>query len=200
MRKGKGNAHRQRHARILLLADTNGPEGGWSDSRIAGAGHTSIPTVERVRGICVEHGLERAREPKDLERESLRKLYGKGEAELIAQGCGPAPEGRARWTLRLLAAHLGVDAESGLVHTVVGTAANFSDISQTHELLHGPEKTVHADGGYIGVEKRAEIFAKHGAVEWRIAAKRSKIKALPECWVKDLALGFEKLKARARAG
>ena len=96
-------------------------------------------------------------------------------------------------------AHIGVDAESGLVHTVVGTAANVSDISQTHELLHGEEKTAHVDAGYIGVEKRAEIIAKHGAVEWRIAAKRSQIKALPESWVKDLTLGFEKLKARARA-
>ena len=66
-------------------------------------------------------------------------------------------------------------------------------------LLHGEEKTVNADAGYIGVEKRAEIIAKHGAVEWPIAARRSKIKALPESWVKDLTLGFEKLKARARA-
>ncbi len=96
-------------------------------------------------------------------------------------------------------AHIGADAESGLVHTVVGTAANVSDISQTHALLHGEEKTVHVDAGYIGVEKRAEIIAKHGGVEWRIAAKRGKIKALPESWVKDLTLGFEKLKARARA-
>jgi hypothetical protein len=66
--KGKANAHRQGHARILLLADSNGPEGGWSDSQIAGAAHASIPTVERVRRICVEHGLERALEPKDPER------------------------------------------------------------------------------------------------------------------------------------
>ena len=96
-------------------------------------------------------------------------------------------------------AHLGVAAESGLVPTVAGTAANVSDISQTHALLHGEEKTVHADAGYLGVEKRAEILAEHGAVEWRIAARRGKIKALPESWVKDLTLGFEKRKARARA-
>ena len=44
-------------------------------------------------------------------------------------------------------AHLGVAAESGLVPTVAGTAANVSDISQTHALLHGEEKTVHADAG-----------------------------------------------------
>ena len=106
LRKGKASAHRQCHARILLLADTNGPEGGWSDSRIAGAAHTSIPTVERVRRICVEHGLERALEPKDPERVYLRKLDGKAEAQLIAQSCGPAPAGCVRWTLGLLAARL----------------------------------------------------------------------------------------------
>jgi hypothetical protein len=94
LRKGKANAHCQRHARILLLADTDGPEAGWSDSRIASAAHTSIPTVERVRRVCVEHGLTRALAGKDPEREYLRKLDGKAEAQLIALSCGAAPEGR----------------------------------------------------------------------------------------------------------
>ena len=48
LRKGKANAHVQRHTRILLLADSDGPEGGWSDWQIARAAHTSIPTVERT--------------------------------------------------------------------------------------------------------------------------------------------------------
>lgn len=96
-------------------------------------------------------------------------------------------------------AHIGADAASGLVHSVTGTAANVSDISQTHELLHGEEKVVHADAGYIGVEKRPEISARHNGVEWRVAARRGKIKAMPESWVKDLPLGYEKLKARTRA-
>lgn len=106
VRKGKTSAQRQRHARILLLADTHGPEGGWSDAQIAKAAQTSIPTVERVRRVCVEHGLERALERKDPDRQYARKLDGKGEAQLIALCCGPAPKGRARWTLRLLAARL----------------------------------------------------------------------------------------------
>ena len=106
VRKGKASAQRQRHARILLLADTNGSEGGWSDSRVARATQTSIPTVERVRRICVEHGLERALERKDPDRDYLRKLDGQAEAHLIALSCGPAPQGRARWTLRLLAERL----------------------------------------------------------------------------------------------
>jgi|SRR5205085_2087419 len=106
LRKGKANAHSQRHARVLLLADSDGPEGGWSDGQIARAVQTSIPTVERVRRICVEHGLDRALKRKDPEREYLRKLDGQGEAQLIALSCGEAPEGCARWTLRLLAARL----------------------------------------------------------------------------------------------
>jgi len=96
-------------------------------------------------------------------------------------------------------AHIGADAASGLVHSVTGTAANVSDISQTHELLHGQEKVVHADAGYLGVEKRPEIIAGHSSVEWRVAARRGKIKAMEQSWVKDLTLGYEKLKARARA-
>jgi hypothetical protein len=106
LRKGKASAQRQRHARILLLADTNRSDGGLSDSEIARAAHTSVPTVERVRRICVEHGLERALERKDPDREYPRKLDGKAEAQLIALSCREASEGQARWTLRLLAQRL----------------------------------------------------------------------------------------------
>ena len=106
LRKGRASAVRQRHARILLLAGTAGPEGGSSDSPIASAAHTSIPSVERVRRVCVEHGLERALERKDPARDDRRKLDGKGEAPLLARCCGPAPEGPARWTLRLRAGRL----------------------------------------------------------------------------------------------
>jgi DNA-binding transcriptional ArsR family regulator len=104
--KGSASALRQRHARILLLADSNGPEGNWNDGQIARATQTSIPTVERVRRICVEHGLERALERKDPERVYERKLDGKAEAQLIALCCGEPPESQARWTLRLLAGRL----------------------------------------------------------------------------------------------
>ena len=67
-------------------------------------------------------------------------------------------------------AHIGVDAQSGLVHSVTGTAANVADIAQTHELLHGEEKEVFADAGYQGVEKREEIVAVASDVEGHIAA------------------------------
>ena len=96
-------------------------------------------------------------------------------------------------------AHVGVDADSGLVRRVVGTAANVSDLSQTHHLLHGEEQAAHADAGCTGVGKRAETSARHPTVEWRVALKRGKVKALAEGWVKDLTKACETLKARIRA-
>lgn len=108
LKRGKANAHTQRHARILLLADANGPEKGWKDALIAAAVHTCRQTVERVRKIYVEQGLDSALEAKAAKRQYIRKLDGAAEARLVAIACGPAPEGRARWTLRLLANELVV--------------------------------------------------------------------------------------------
>jgi len=96
-------------------------------------------------------------------------------------------------------AHIGVDAQSGLIHTVTGTAANVADIAQTHALLHGQEKEVFADAGYLGVEKREEISLKSKGVVWYVAAKRGKVKAMAEGFLKVLTLQIEKLKARVRA-
>ncbi len=73
-------------------------------------------------------------------------------------------------------AHIGADRDSKLVHTVVVTAANVADITQTAELLHGQEKQVHADAGYTGVEKRAEIVALERKIDWQIAGKRGRSK------------------------
>ncbi len=96
-------------------------------------------------------------------------------------------------------AHIGVDSKSGLIHTVAGTAANVADITQAHALLHGEEKSAHADAGYLGVEKREEIAARHSGVEWHVAAKRSKVRALKEGEFKELAMQFERAKAQVRA-
>ncbi len=68
-------------------------------------------------------------------------------------------------------AHIGADAESGLVHHVHGTAANVADVTQVAELLHGEENAVYADAGYTGVEKREEH--ENREVIWQIAARRS---------------------------
>jgi transposase, IS5 family len=96
-------------------------------------------------------------------------------------------------------AHIGVDAQSGLVHTVTGTAANVADIAQTHALLHGEEKAGYADAGYLGAEKREEILRQCPGVEWHVAAKRGKIKAMTEGAIKELTQQLEKLKVQVRA-
>ena len=96
-------------------------------------------------------------------------------------------------------AHIGVDAKSGLVHRVSGTPANVADIAQSHQLLHGQEKEVYADAGYLGVEKRPEIVSEHPGVQWHVAAKRGKVKALADGLVKELTVQLEKAKAQVRA-
>ncbi|MEF9387621.1 IS5 family transposase [Ralstonia solanacearum species complex bacterium KE056] len=93
--------------------------------------------------------------------------------------------------------HVGVDAASGLVHSVVGTAANESDVSQAHALLHGHEEHAFGDAGYTGVEKRDEMQGK--SVKWQVAVKRGKIKAMSEGIVKDLLIAVERAKAQIRA-
>ena len=102
-------------------------------------------------------------------------------------------------------AHIGVDAESGLVHSVHATAANESDVAHTHELLHGEEVRVHADAGYTGVDKRAEIAKAQAEgnirtdIDWHVATKRGLIKAMPEGIYKDLTVLVERKKAQIRA-
>jgi IS5 family transposase len=96
-------------------------------------------------------------------------------------------------------AHIGTDRDSQLVHTVVVTAAHVADITKTAELLHGQEQQVHADAGYTGVEKRAEIVALARQIDWQIAAKRGTIKAMAEGAEKEALRAVEKAKASVRA-
>jgi IS5 family transposase len=96
-------------------------------------------------------------------------------------------------------AHIGADRDSKLVHPVVVTAANVSDVTKTAELLHGAEKQVHADAGYTGVEKRAEIVALERKIDWQIAGKRGQIKAMVEGAEKEAIKAVEKAKASVRA-
>jgi IS5 family transposase len=100
-------------------------------------------------------------------------------------------------------AHIGADKDSGLVHTVISTAANVSDISQTPDLLHGQESHVWADAGYVGVDKREDmqqaLAANEQEVKWHVAKRRKSIEKLAEGWQKNLAQAYEKLKAQVRA-
>lgn len=95
---GKGAARRLAHARILLKADQ-----GLTDQRIAAEVEVGHATVERVRRRFVEEGLEASLDPRRTENPRPRKIDGEVEAHLVALACSAPPEGRARWTLRLLA-------------------------------------------------------------------------------------------------
>lgn len=102
-------------ARILLRADV-GPGGdAWDDERIADAYGTSLSTVHRVRQAFAEEGRDEALARKRPTGRQYRKLDGAREARLIAVACGAAPEGCARWTLRLLADKL---VESAVVESI----------------------------------------------------------------------------------
>jgi transposase len=103
IRSGKAAARVLLHARILLKADSSPEASAWSDEAIGEALEVHATTVARVRQRFVEQGLEAALRPQPTTRQYERKLDGAAEAHLIALACGPAPEGRAQWTLRLLA-------------------------------------------------------------------------------------------------
>lgn len=100
-----GNAAAKKHkiARILLLADSSSEGMSYTDAEIVGEVEISAKTVTRLRKKFVAGGLEEVFKKKFTPRYSRRKLDGESEARLIAICCGEAPEGRARWTLRLLA-------------------------------------------------------------------------------------------------
>jgi len=95
-------------------------------------------------------------------------------------------------------AHIGVDDESGLVHSVVGTAANVADVTQVDKLLHGDENVVCTDAGYTGVEKRPEHDGRK--VIWQVAARRSTYKKLDKrSALYKAKRKIEKAKAQVRA-
>ena len=91
-------------------------------------------------------------------------------------------------------AHIGVDADTGIVHSMSATAANAHDVTETHNLLHGRETVVWGHAGYQGVGKREENLGLE--VEWRVAMRPGKRRKLePES---DKAL-MEKAKVSVRA-
>ncbi len=98
---GKAAAQKLVRARILLLADQAEGGSSKSDPEIVESLGCGRASVERVRKRFVEEGLEAALNPPS-QRVYERKMDGKAEAHLIALACGAPPEGRSRWTLRLL--------------------------------------------------------------------------------------------------
>jgi transposase len=102
LRTGRHSAALRRRATILLLTDADGPD-AWTDEEVAEHLETSRMTVQRVRQQFAREGLEATLQRKKPTGRQYRKLDGKQEAQLIALACSQAPDGRARWTMKLLA-------------------------------------------------------------------------------------------------
>ena len=120
---GKAAARRLTHARILLKVDEGVDGPGWTDEAIADALEVNRSTIERVRQRCVEAGVEAALRPRPSRQLHPRKLDGAQEAHLVALACSPAPSGRDRWALRLLA--------DKLVELEVVDASSYETVRQT---------------------------------------------------------------------
>ena len=182
------------------------------------AGTMRLPdegTILRFRHLLEEHGLGQqilaTVNAKLIERGLMLKTGTVVDATLIAAPSSTKNDKGERdpemhqikkgnqWHFGMKA-HIGVDADSGLVHTVTTTAANAHDITQAHALLHVEEEMVFADSGYRGAHKREDIQALHPDVDWHIAMmpgqRRAMDKGRP---VNALREQLEKLKASIRA-
>ena len=130
---GTESARKLTRARILLKADEGELGPAYADKEIKEAVEVSIPTIERTRKTFVLEGLEAALTPKKRSKPSRpQKFDGEKEAHLIALACSEAPEGHARWTLRLLAEKM-VELN------------HFSTVS--HETIRRTLKKTHCDLG-----------------------------------------------------
>lgn len=104
--KGNTAGYRIKYAHILLKADQGKGSPGWSDPKIAEAFGCNLSTVYRLRKRLVENGFNAVLQHGNTGKRKQRKLDGKAEAHLIALACSQPPEGRQRWTVRLLANEL----------------------------------------------------------------------------------------------
>ena len=105
IRTGSHPAAMRRRAAILLKADADGPD-AWTDEEVADHLETSRMTVMRVRQQFAAEGLDATLHRKKPTGRQYRKLDGQQEARLVALACSKAPEGHARWTMKLLAERL----------------------------------------------------------------------------------------------
>ena len=168
-------------------------------------------TVLQFRHLLERHGLA-----KQLLAEVNRYLAGHGmklsrgtivDATIIAAPPSTKNQDKARdpemhqtkkgnqWYFGMKA-HIGVDVNTGLVHTVTATAANVADVAQVPHLLRGNETSVYADAGYIGAERR--VTGQH-VRHWYIAEKRSQVKAIRSKRLRKAVEKLEHKKASMRA-
>ena len=120
------------------------------------------------------------------------------DATLISASSSAKNDKGNQWHFGMKA-HIGVDADAGLVHTVTTTATNTHDITQAHALLHDQEEMVFADSGYRDVDRREEIQEQHPEVDWPMAMMPGQRKTTDKSHpVNALREQLEKLKACIR--
>jgi IS5 family transposase len=184
----------------------------YREFAMLGAGMTRLPdesTILRFRHLLEAHGLSArmlATVNEILQAKGLMLKAGSAvDATLISAPSSTKKAGTRDPEMSQtqkggsryfgMKAHIGVDAESGLVHTVKCTPANVHDITVAHALLHGKEKVAFADAGYVGIEKRGET----GAVQWHVAMRPSKRRKLDRSKRLDRIYDeIERLKAGVR--
>ncbi|MER3404787.1 MAG: IS630 family transposase [Chloroflexota bacterium] len=156
-------AHKLMRARILLKADQGRAGPGWGDQAIAEALEVSPVTVARVRGQCVEEGLQAALNRRPPQREYRCKLDGAQEAHLIALPCSAPPEGQNRWRLRLLADKLvAVEVVEDLSYQTVRRVPQKNDLQpwRKKQWLIPPEAT----GEFVWrMEERLAVYPRPSA-------------------------------------
>ena len=143
--RGREAAYRRRHAQVLVLVDEGEQGPGLVDTDAAERTGFTRRTVEQIRERCVSEGLSAALERKKRRRVRTRKLDGEGEARLIRLACSAAPEGRARWTLQMLADEL---VELNVVESISAECVR-QVLKKHHQTL------VEADVVHTGTGKRA---------------------------------------------
>ena len=164
IRKGKRSAQLLTKARILLKADVSERGEGWSDSRIAAALDISIATIERTRRQLVEEGFEAVLRRKYNPNSARPRIFdGAAEAKLIARTLSPAPQGFARWSLRLL--------EEKVVEMHIVERASDNTIGRTLKknfrcrcLDPRQDLTAHPNFGTILLQVNRAIHRLHGCV------------------------------------
>ena len=119
IQKGHTAGYRIRHAQILLALDETPANESWTDEKIAIAYGSHIRSIGNIRKRFVEEGFEVALERKKRLTPPVIKIDGEAEAKIIALACSNAPEGRVRWTFRLLADKV---VELGILDSISDTA------------------------------------------------------------------------------
>ena len=130
--KGKTEGYRIRHAHILLATDEIDENKEWTDKTIAKAYHTTERSIGNLRRRFVEQGLEAALGREKRAVAPRIKIDGETEAKIVALTCSDAPDGHAKWSLRLLADKV---VELGIMESVSHTA--IGDCLKKTKLNHG---------------------------------------------------------------